>query len=260
MVKISKLFHILFLIFLFSCASNKIDNSSISQADFNEALDKYNTGKYSASREEFLSIIYNNPLSDHANDSQFYVAECDYNLGDYRQAILEYNKYLSSSYQRVPFVMKSELILCRCYYELSLEYNKDQSGTYLAIEKLQYYLEKENLKDYSSEIEDMIVSLRNKLAKKDYETAKLYIRVKEYEAAEIYFMNLINEYYDTDYFDVSVFDVSLMKSIKNKNDGLLFLEDNKEAFINKDNYIEAINTINSLNENEKVDYYIKLIK
>ena len=260
MVIFNKVYYISFLFILFSCAANKNNEITISQVDFNEALDKYNNGKYSLSRDEFLSIIYNNPLSEHANDSQFYVAECEYNLKNYKQAILEYLKYLRSPYQRVPFVKKSELILCRCYYQLSLEYNKDQSGTYLAIEKLQYYLEKENLKEHSDEIENMISNLRNKLAKKDYETAKMYIRIKEYKAAEIYFLNIVNEYYDTDFFDISVFNVSLIKSIKNKKSGQFFLEENKDAFINKDGYLEALNILDNLNENEKVDYYIDLIK
>ena len=260
MVKISKLFYILFLIFLFSCASNKIDNSSISQADFNEALDKYNTGKYSASREEFLSIIYNNPLSDHANDSQFYVAECEYNLKNYKQAISEYLKYLRTPFQRVPFVNKSELILCRCYYKLSLDFNKDQSGTYLAIEKLQYYLEKENLNEHSLEIEGMIKSLRNKLAKKDYETANLYIRLKEYEAAEMYFSNIVNEFYDSEYFDSAVFNISLLKSFSNKDEGILFLENNRNDFRSEQKYLNAINVLENLNKDEKIEYYLKLLK
>jgi len=260
MVNIYKLLFLYSLVMLFSCTPKPSIDIDYSQIDFNGALEKFNAKKYTAAKDEFMLIIYNDPLSEHANDSQFYVAECEYNLKNYESAILEYSKYLRSPYQRIPFVNKSELLLCRCYYKLSLEFNKDQTGTYLAIEKLQYFLEKGNLKEHSAEIENMIKSLRNKLAKKDYETAKLYIRLKEYEASEMYFYHIVNEYYDSEYFDSSVLNISLLKSFTSKNDGTSFLENNRNDFKNEQNYLEAFNILESLNENEKIDYYLKLIK
>ena len=248
------------LIVLFSCATKQIDDFVLLQVDFNDALAHYNSKKYSVARDEFMSVIYNDPLSEHANYSQFYVAECEYNLKNYKQAISEYLKYLRTPFQRVPFVNKSELILCRCYYKLSLDFNKDQSGTYLAIEKLQYYLEKENLNEHSLEIEGMIKSLRNKLAKKDYETANLYIRLKEYEAAEMYFSNIVNEFYDSEYFDSAVFNISLLKSFSNKDEGILFLENNRNDFRSEQKYLNAINVLENLNKDEKIEYYLKLLK
>ena len=55
-------------------------------------------------------------------------------------------------------------MLCKCYFNISLEYNKDQSDTYIAIEKLQYFIEKETMRDYVKDIEIMILDLRTKLA------------------------------------------------------------------------------------------------
>ena len=72
-------------------------------------------------------------------------------------------------------------MLCKCYYNISLEFNKDQSNTYIAIEKLQYYIEKEIMTEYVNKIEEMILNLRTKLSKKDFFTARLYIKLGEFD-------------------------------------------------------------------------------
>jgi len=168
-----------FVVFLFSCVSQKIDGNVVSQSNFNSALENFKNEKYTKAKDEFINIIYDNPLSEHVYDCQFYIAECEYNLNNYNQAIVDYSKYLRSNYKRTSFAVKSELMLCRCHYQLSLEHRKDQSATYVALEKLQYYIEKKTLEDYRSEISNMIKDLRNKLARKDFETANLYITLKD---------------------------------------------------------------------------------
>ena len=46
MVIFNKVYYIFFLFILFSCAANKNNEITLSQVDFNEALDKYNNGKW----------------------------------------------------------------------------------------------------------------------------------------------------------------------------------------------------------------------
>jgi len=133
-------------------------------------------------------------------------------------------------------------------------------NTEKALENLQYYIEKKSMKNHADEINNMIVDLRTKLAKKEFETAKLYIRIEEYKAAEIYFENIINEYYDTDFFDNSVFNLSLLQFVNGKDSSIKLFESNKDSFINFDNYNQWFEILNTLNENEEISYYVKQIK
>ena len=51
--------------------------------------------------------------------------------------------------------------------------------------------------DHIYDAEDAIVSLRLKLAHKDYESGRMYLKLEEYESALIYFRSVLNNYYDT---------------------------------------------------------------
>ena len=46
------------------------------------------------------------------------------------------------------------------------------------------------------EIEQMILELRTKLAKKNFHTAKLYERLEELDSAVIYYDTIIKEFYE----------------------------------------------------------------
>ena len=266
MVKLHTLITFIIFLFFFGCASKSLNEYNLdgsyesTDVDFNNALKHFKNEKYMRAKEEFRSIINNPYLSNFSFESQFYIGQCDYYLKDYNQAIIEYENYLNVSYQRTSFVEIAELNLCRCYYNITLDYKKDQSSTYRALEKLQYYIEKDRMNNYINEIEEMIKNLRNKLAQKDFETAKLYIRLNENNAAEIYFNNILNKFYDSDYLNDALINLSLLKYIESKNNSLYFLENNKNNFNSESEFNEVVFFINSLQENQEEKYYIKQMK
>ena len=156
MVKVIKIVTIFYLILLVGCSSRTEDEVVDSQKSFNQAVGLFNNEKYMRAKEIFKEIVYNNPLSQHSNDSQFYIAECSYFLNDFQEASEQYSKYLRITYKRSSFSKKSEIMLCRCYYKLSLDYSKDQSNTEIALEQLQYYIEKESMNEHIEEIFSII--------------------------------------------------------------------------------------------------------
>ena len=151
-------------------------------------------------------------------------------------------------------------MLCKCYFNISLEYNKDQSDTYIAIEKLQYFIEKKSMNEYSSDIEEMILDLRTKLAKKDFYTAKLYVKIEELDAALIYFDNIVNEYYDTEFVDDALTNIAIiycLEDIEKAND---YVSKYKNNFLDSTSFEEAINLIGSLKSDQNESYYLSYLK
>ena len=73
-------------------------------------------------------------------------------------------------------------------------------------------------------------------------------------------MNIINEFYDTDFFDRTVLNISLLKFSKSKNEAIDFVKINKDGFSSSDKYNDTYNFLNSLDENENIQSYIKEIK
>ena len=77
--------------------------------------------------------------------------------------------------------------ICKCYFELSNNHNRDQSNNDLALEKLQYFIDEYPSSSYLKEVENYIAILRNRKAEKIYQTARLYLKLKEFNSALIYF-------------------------------------------------------------------------
>ena len=125
---------------------------------------------------------------------------------------------------------------------------------------MQYYIEKQSMKEHVEEIQNMITELRNKLATKEFETAKFYIRIKEYEAAKIYFENILKEFYDTKYFGISLFNLSLLKYYDNKDKAIKLIEKYKNNFHNLDEFNFLITELEKINFNEDFNFYLDKLK
>tara|TARA_B100001173_G_scaffold297676_1_gene294492 strand:+ start:54 stop:827 length:774 start_codon:yes stop_codon:yes gene_type:complete len=254
-----KLYLILLLFLFTSCGTYEVSSeSSSNKIDYVKNL--IEDEKYSRAIDELNYIMFNDPLSEYSALAQFYIGECYFYLDDFSQSIIEYNKYLTRNDSIEELVKKSQFMLCKCYFNISLEYNKDQSDTYIAIEKLQYFIEKETMRDYIEDIEIMILDLRTKLAKKDFYTAKLYIKLEELDAAIIYYKNIVNDYYDTEFVNSALANISLIYCIDDINKAKVFLDKHKDNFLDYSSFEEIFSLVNSLKLNENESYYLSYLK
>ena len=108
-------------------------------------------------------IIFTDPNSKYAYDAQYYLAESKFYLEQYKEALNEFESYLSLPIRDKDLSAKAEFMICKCWYHSTNEILKDQSNTDIALEKLQYYIEKESMIYYVDEISRMIFSLRKKM-------------------------------------------------------------------------------------------------
>jgi len=250
---------LLLLLLLFSCSTSLIKEEP-SSIKFENAMKYIEDSKYSRAIDELEYLLLVDPLSEHANDAQYYIAESYYNLDNFSKSIEEFEKYLSQRLLSNELLKKSQLLLCKSYFNISLDYNKDQTGTYIAIEKLQYFIEKESMLEYLNEIEQMILELRTKLAKKNFHTAKLYERLEELDSAVIYYDTIIKEFYDTKFVNQSLMNISIIYFIDNKNKSMSYLENHKSSFDSIDDYKSAVSLIDNLELDQEIEYYIDQLK
>ena len=242
MVKIiMKIVAVYILIMIYSCSgAREFDSSAIS---FKQAKKSFSNGKYTRAKSEFEYIILNDPLSKYATDSYFYIAESKYHLKQYSNAILDYEKYLSLPMREFTFSTKAEFMICKSWFNLSNDVLRDQTETMIAIDKLQYYIEKESLINYTEQISDMIFQLRNKLAEKKFKTAELYLQLGQPQGAEIYFKSIVNEFYDSQYLEDALLNVAYIKAETDKDAAVYYLETNRSFFESDDKFKAAISKI-----------------
>jgi len=126
---------------------------------------------------------------------QFYIAYCNYNMGNYDLA-----SYLFKSYhENYPSSKNAE----ECYYMYAYSHyissqgsELDPTNNYKAIEELQSFI---NIYPDSKHVEESnkcIDKLRSIMATKSYNNAKLYYKIEDYKAAIVAIRNAIKAWPD----------------------------------------------------------------
>ena len=254
---------ILYLILSFlilNCYGEPVNHYDDLNYKFDEAKLSFEKEKYSKAKEQFQFIILNNPGSIIATKAQYYLAESYYHLENYNQASREYDKFTMIS-QNSELVAKSKFLTCKCLYLLSSDSNKDQNDTQFTINRIQMFLEEYPNTGHKSECELMIGNLREKLAKKDIDSGKLYLRMEKYQSALIYFNLVLSEYWDTIYTDEALYNIIISYLLNNDIDmAQLFLDDNKDKFKDDSYLSKSNNIIINAKEGSRMKIFFELVK
>lgn len=232
--------------FLVSCAGTK-NNEEISLRDkFDKAMNNLKSKKYLQAQSDFKNVLIRGTGTDLGDDAQYYLGESYYRNKEYLLAIAEYEK-LTRKMGYSPFVEDARFKICEAYRIESPKYYHDQEYTLKALERYQEFLD-----DYpnSSLLDDVLSSiniLRDKLAKKAFETGILYMKMDEYQSAKLSFQIVIDKFYDTSFLAISkkemVLALAKNREIENAS---TFLESNKTLLVENNLYDEASEAIEDM--------------
>ncbi|MBM2814285.1 MAG: Beta-barrel assembly machine subunit BamD [Ignavibacteria bacterium] len=212
-----KLASLLILVTLISCGSTKKDDSGGVETVFKSAMEKFKSKDWLEATKLFDIIKLQYPASQFADDAQYYLAEINYERGEYILAAFNYNS-LRRSYPSSEYVRVALFKAAKSYYELSPSFDRDQEYTFKAItifSEFQSLYPKDSL--YPSAV-SCISELRDKLGQREYSIAFLYEKLKDPKAAMIYFDVVINDYPDSKFFEDAVFGKIKMLSLLNRYD------------------------------------------
>jgi len=256
----SRILYFILSFLIFNCYGESLSSHEDLNYKFNEAKFSFELEEYSRAKEQFQFIILNNPGSTIATKAQYYLAESYYKLENYDQASREYDKFTMIS-QNPELVAKSKFLTCKCLYLLSSDSNKDQNDTQFTIDRIQLFLEEYPNTGHKAECELMIQNLREKLAKKDIDSGKLYLRMEKYQSALIYFNLVLSEYWDTSYTDEALFNIIISHLLTNQIDTAEdFLYKNKDKFKDGSYLGKSESIITTAKEGSKMKIFFELIK
>ena len=237
---------LILLMFLISCAGTKNSDELSLKDIFNQGMNNLENSKYLQAQSDFKSVLIRGTGTDFGDDAQYFLGESYFRNKEYLLAIAEYEK-LTRKMGYSPFVEDARFKICEAYRIESPKYYHDQEYTLKALERYQEFLD-----DYPNSIllDDVlasIIKLRDKLAKKSFETGILYMKMEEYESAKLSFQIVIDKFYDTSFYAPSKKEmvIALAKN-KEVDVATTFLESNKAFLIQQDLYREAQDAINQI--------------
>jgi len=217
------------LILLISCSSISKKELTI-QERYDKANKYFSNKKFQKAKNEFQFIIDNEKSNAISLESSFYLAQSLFELKEYEEALYHFNHYSMFS-KSIANIELAQFMKCKCLFKLTAPYENDQSQSFLCISNIQEFLDNFPNSKYSIDANKMIEDLREKISKKYYEEARLYLKMKKFEAA-IYSLNIIfSNYYDTKYYDEAIITYIFTYILMDEyNEAKKYFELNKDNF------------------------------
>jgi outer membrane protein assembly factor BamD len=183
-----------------SCKSKfeKLKASNDMAKKYQAAIAYYNKKDYNKALELFETLVQRYRGQAQAEDLYYYYAYTNYRLKDYTSASYHFKQF-ADTYPSSARSEECNFMSAYCYYLDSPIYSLDQENTTKAIDKLQLFINLYPKSERVAEASKLIQNLRDKLERKAYENAKLYLTISDYQAAVIDFGNVLRDYPDTKY-------------------------------------------------------------
>jgi len=191
---------IVLLIAVAGCKSKfeKLKASNDNAKKYQAAIAYYNKKDYNKALELFETLVQRYRGQAQAEDLYYYYAYTNYRLKDYTSGSYHFKQF-ADTYPSSTRAEECNFMSAYCYYLDSPVYSLDQENTRKAIDKLQLFVNLYPKSDRVAEASKLIQNLRDKLERKAYENAKLYLTISDYQAAVIDFGNVLRDYPDTKY-------------------------------------------------------------
>lgn len=167
------------------------------EALFARAKEHFDRRKYIDAMEGFKDVVYNHPGTRLAAEATFFLGECYYRTKDYQAAVDEYTRLLDD-YPSSNFVDRAQYMIASAYFKQSPHYALDQKETTerarTAIEK---FLDAYPQSPLVPEARELKKKIEEKLAHKEYDAGRLYLKMKNIKSARIYFNYVLTNYPET---------------------------------------------------------------
>ena len=197
-MKYTHLIIILLAVVFASCKSEyeTIRTSANPELILKKANEYYDAGEYQRAQALYeLSIAPFRGTSE-AEQIAYRYAYTYYYTEQYVLASY-YFKNFATTYGGSPLREEADFMTAYSNYELSPTYRLDQSYSVKAIEGFEEFANRYPESERVSETNRLIDEMRAKMEKKDFESAKLYMDIGRYEAAQRSFENVLKDYPET---------------------------------------------------------------
>ena len=179
---------------------------------------RFEKGNYldAANGLDFFTLNYSG--SSLVDSAQFLLGRAHFEMKEFLIAANAFDE-LSRRFPSSPLVAESMYMIGLCYWELSPKFSLDQEYTLKAIEALQSFIDfyPEN-ESRIQEAQELIAVCREKLAHKEYSSAMIYLKMRDYPSAQIYFQWILDLFYDTEWAPKAAFQLGMVHSLEHNND------------------------------------------
>lgn len=198
-MKIRAYILLFFTILITSCSEyQKLLKTADPELKYDSAVEYYNQKKYSKALTLFEDISTYYKGTERSQDVLNYIARCYIGQKNYTSAADYYLVYIRN-YPKGRFIIEARYMVGHCYALDSPDARLDQTLTKDAIHYLTEFVELYPESEYAEQAYNEIDEMNNKLAQKEYYSAKLYYNLgtylgNNYESCTIVAKNALKDY------------------------------------------------------------------
>lgn len=196
-----------------ACAGGMPSIPKQPDAILKKGLYYFERGKYYQAQELFKAYLTTYPGHDQSDYAQYMLAQSYFKDEEYPLAAVEF-RIVISDYSYSEYVDDALLGEAKCAYEQAPKSHLDQTKSFEALSRLRQFVTTFPNSPLIEEANGYISKIHEKLAKKDLDNARFYLRRKIERSAKIYLDKVIEQYPGNDYWARAMY-----------LRGLLYLED-----------------------------------
>ena len=143
--------------------------------------------------DAFRAITLSHSGNDIVDDALYHQGQMHIELEEYPLAVLVFRR-LISDFPQSPYSDESQYQLAYATFLQSNPPHLTQDKTFEAIRELQYFLDVYPDSEWTMQVHELLQECFDKVAEKDYRIGNLYYKLKDWEAARLYFGELLETY------------------------------------------------------------------
>jgi outer membrane protein assembly factor BamD len=158
-----------------------------------QAVKKYQEGHYSSAKALLDDVKLQCSGHDVMDTAEYYLAQSLLRMKEYSDAKIEFMR-LVQDFPRGPFNDEAQFRIGYCVFKSARDVDRDQAESGEALKILHDYLDANPSGPFADSAQKYLILISDKLAEKDFNTAKFYQKIGEKEAAVVSYKSFVNDF------------------------------------------------------------------
>ncbi|MBR2210999.1 MAG: outer membrane protein assembly factor BamD [Fibrobacter sp.] len=180
---------------LSACSSDrgKLSHTEFCKNKYDAAAELFKKQKYGRAQDKLEEILSLCAGTGYMEQSQFLLAESYFNLEEWIEARGEYGSFVLN-FPGSPFIETAEFRKAISSFNIEFKVARDESNTTIAMRDFERYLSNYPDSPLRDSVNYYYGLLVERMAEKEFQTARLYYRMDKYQAAVIYLKEFLENY------------------------------------------------------------------
>jgi outer membrane protein assembly factor BamD len=186
-----------------SCSGAREAPSPTAQDHYNKAKNRFDSRRFLDSTEQFKLLLDQYPGSKYVEAASFYLGMSYYETKEFPLAEVQFEKVVRD-FPRGQHAEEATFMLAMCEFKQRRPAPYDQTQTEKAIQLFDAYVLSYPQGSFLARAEEARRECRATLAQKLYLTGRLYLKLKDHEAARLCFQEVLDKYGESRWADLAL--------------------------------------------------------